>query len=77
MVSIALYRGGMEKQTHLKLWLLRNDRSATWLGKQIGLGPTQAADIVAGRKKPKLAQIIAIETISAGGVGREGWVQDE
>ena len=60
-------------QTTIKQWLARNKRSASWLGQEIGLGPSQSADIVAGRKHPSLAQRIAIEVISDGAVGRHEW----
>jgi len=63
----------MKNTTHIKAWLERNKRSASWLGQEIGLGPSQSADIVAGRKHPSLAQRIAIEVISGGAVGRDKW----
>ena len=58
---------------HVKNWLYMHDRSATWLGKQIGIGPSHSADIVAGRKRPSLAQRIAIEVVTDGGVSRAEW----
>ena len=57
----------------VKTWLVYHDRSATWLGKQIGIGASHSADIVAGRKRPSLAQRIAIEVVTDGGVGRAEW----
>lgn len=54
-------------------WLERNDRSAAWIGKQIGLGPSQSAAVVAGRAVPSLAQRMAIELLTEGAVGRDQW----
>lgn len=63
----------MENITHIKQWLARNKRSASWLGQEIGLGPSQSADLVAGRKKPSLAQRLAVELVTGGEVGRGAW----
>jgi hypothetical protein len=73
MVALRGNVSSMEHKTPLKEWLVRNDRTASWLGRQIGVGPTQAADIVAGRKKPSLAQRIAFEVVTGGDVTRENW----
>jgi len=58
----------------IQVWLKGQDRPASWLGKQIGLGPTRAADIVAGRKRPTLAQKLAIEHVTGGEVPATAWV---
>jgi hypothetical protein len=64
----------MEKnQTSIKSWLTANDRSATWLGKQIGIGPSQSAAIVAGRTTASQAQRMAVEMVTGGDVPACGW----
>ena len=63
----------MKQQTHIKTWLKSQDRTASWLGRQLELGPTQSADLVAGRAKPSMAQKLAIELITDGAVARDKW----
>ena len=66
----------MEKQTHIKTWLKSQDRPASWLGRQLELGATQSADLVAGRAKPSMAQKLAIELLTDGAVRRDQWGHD-
>jgi len=60
--------------TPIKQWLISQERNASWLGRQLELGTTQSADIVAGRARPSMAQRLAIELITDGAVGRGEWV---
>jgi len=60
--------------TLIKQWLISQERNASWLGRQLELGTTQSADIVAGRVRPSMAQRLAIELITEGAVGRGEWV---
>jgi len=59
--------------TPIKLWLDQNDRSAAWLGRQMGLGSSGVGVFVNGQKVPSLTQRIAIEAITVGGVSRDVW----
>jgi len=61
-------------QNPIKTWLTANDRSAAWLGKQLGLGPSQSADIVAGRRTASQAQRMAMELLTNGQVPASAWV---
>jgi len=59
--------------TKLKAWLKDHERNAAWLGRQLDLGPSQSAAIVAGRRKSSMAQRLAIEMVTDGAVGRGDW----
>ena len=59
--------------TPIKQWLISQERNASWLGRQLELGTTQSADIVAGRARPSMSQRLAIELITDGAVGRGEW----
>jgi hypothetical protein len=67
----------MEKNKNpIKSWLVANDRNATWLGRQIGLGPSQSAAIVAGRTTASQAQRMAIEMVTGGAIPANGWMSE-
>jgi len=64
-------------QNPIKTWLTANDRSAAWLGKQLGLGRSQSADIVAGRRTASQAQRMAMELLTNGQVPASAWQNNE
>lgn len=72
-LSPVAYVQDMKQKTPIRQWLKSQHLSATWLGHNIGLGPTQSADIVSGRATPSLAQRMAIELLTGGAIRRDQW----